>query len=156
MFTKSFVSIYFLPDRVYLLTLSSNKKKVKKHGQVVLPEGLIKDNRIQDVNALSKVLSSAKAKLGIREKVAGLIIPEFSTFTKYFKLPSLSVSEIDEAVRWQAQEYLPGGLENTLLDWRVSKKDSSGVEVMTVSVDKDVLTEYLDTAEKAGFYPMKV
>lgn len=156
MFSKSFISIYFLPDRILLLRLSPNKKKVKKFGEVEIPPGLLKDYRIVDPDSLSKILSSAWSKLHIREKVVGVVIPEFSTFTKYFKLPGLSASEIDEAVRWQAQEYLPGGLENTILDWKITSKDKTGTEVMTVSVDKDILTEYTNVIEKAGLFPMKV
>ncbi len=156
MFSKSFVSIYFLPDRVLLLQLSSNKKRIVKHGQVILPAGLIKNCRIQDQSSLSKVISAAWQKLHIKEKIVGIVIPEFSTFTKYFKIPSLPLSEVDEAVRWQAQEYLPGGSENMVLDWKITKKDESGVEVMTVAVDKKNLTEYIEVVEKAGLFPMKV
>ena len=154
--SKSFVSIYFLTDRVLILQLSSNKKKIVKRGQVVLPEGLIKDYRVQDADSLSKVLSSAWSKLHIKGKIVGIAIPEFSTFTKYFKLPNLSVSEIDEAVRWQAQEYLPSGSENMILDWKIIEKSSSGVQVMMIAVDKDILSEYIEVVEKAGLFPMKV
>lgn len=156
MFNKSFISIYFLPNRVLILRLSANKNKVIKNGQVILPEGLIKDYRIQNSDSLSKVISSAWSKLRIKEKVVGIVIPEFSTFSKCFKLPKLSVSEIDEAVRWQAQEYLPEGLENMILDWKITNKDSTGVEVLTVAVEKEVLSEYIEVIEKAGLFPMKV
>lgn len=156
MFSKSFVSIYFLSDRVLILQLSSNKKKIKRHGQVILPEGMIKNYRIQDADSFSRVLSSAWSKLHIKEKFVGMVIPEFSTFTKYFKLPSLSVSEIDEAVRWQAQEYFPGGPESMVLDWKISEKSTSNLEVMTVAVDKEILSEYIKVVEKAGLLPMKI
>ena len=66
MFTKSFVSVYFLPDKILLLQLSANKKKVLKHGQIVLPEGLIKNYKIQDPASLSKILSSAWSKLHLK------------------------------------------------------------------------------------------
>lgn len=156
MFSKSFISLYFLAGRVLLLRLSPNKKKVKKYAEVEIPGDSIKDGQIKDLGALSKVLSSSWSKLHIKEKVVGIVIPESSTYTKYFKLPGLSASEIDEAVRWQAQEYLPNGLDNTILDWKITSKDKSGVEVMTVSVDKDVLSEYIAVVEKAGLFPMKV
>lgn len=156
MFSKSFVSIYFLPDRVLILRLSANKKKIVKHGQVILPAGLIKDYRIQDIHSLSKVLSSSWSKLHIKEKIVGVVIPEFSTFTKYFKIPNLPISEVDEAVRWQAQEYLPGAQESMILDWKITKKSASGIEVLVVAVDKEILSEYIEVIEKAGLFPMKV
>ena len=139
-----------------ILQLSANKKRIIKHGQVILPPGLIKDYRVQDLNSLSKVLSSSWSKLHIKEKTVGVVIPEFSTFTKYFKIPSLPISEIDEAVRWQAQEYLPGALENMILDWKITKKNASGVEVLVVAIDKEILSEYIAVVEKAGLFPMKV
>lgn len=156
MFRKSFVSIYFLPDRILVFQLSPNKKKVIRHGQIILPEGLIKENRIQTFSTLSKVISSAWQKLHIKEKAVGVILPEFSTFTKLFKLPTLSVSELDEAIRWQAQDYLPTTSENMILDWKIIRKVKSGYEVMVVAVAKEVLTEYVSVCEQAGLFPLMV
>ena len=156
MFRKSFVSIYFLPDRLLLFQLSHNKRKVTKYGQVILPPGLIKENRIQDIKGLAKVVSSAWQKFHIKEKTVGITLPEFSTFTKYFKLPALSISDLDEAVRWQAQEYLPTTAEKIILDWKITKKEKNGYEVMMVAVEKEVLTEYVATVEEAGLFPLMV
>jgi hypothetical protein len=117
---------------------------------------LIKENRIQDVGGLAKVISSAWQKLHIKEKAVGITLPEFSTFTKYFKLPALSISDLDEAVRWQAQEYLPTAAENMILDWKITKREKTGHEVMVVAVEKEVLTEYVATVEEAGLFPLMV
>ncbi len=156
MFTKSFVSIYFLQEKILTIQLSSRKKKVLKRGEIILPEGLIKDYKVQDVMSLSKILSSFWKKLNIREKIVAVVIPEFSSFTKYFRLPNLPISELNEAVKWQAQEYLPLGVENMILDWKVAKKDENGVDVILVAVEKGILLDYVKAAEVAGLFPMKV
>lgn len=156
MFRKSFVSIYFLPDRLLIFHLAPNKRRVIKHGQVILPSGLIKNNRIQNITGLAKVISSAWQKLHIKEKAVGIALPEFSTFTKYFKLPALPISELDEAIRWQAQEYLPSSTEKMILDWKITKREKSGHEVLIVAVEKEVLTEYVATCEEAGLFPLMV
>jgi len=156
MFDKSFVSIYFLSDRILILQLSSNKKKVKKQVHIPLTEGIIKDYRVKKLDLLSKILATSWDKFHITERMVGIIIPEFATFSKCFKLPNLSISEVDEAVKWQAQEYLPNGLESTIVDWKITKRTDSGIEVMTVAVDKGVLSEYIKAVESAGLFPVKV
>ena len=107
MFNKSLVSIYFTESKLFAIELSSNKKNVKKSVALHLPPGLIKNYRIVDKEALSKIIKRLWERTNFKEKSVGIVVPEFSTFTKLLKLPKISVSEINEAVEWQAQEYLP-------------------------------------------------
>ncbi len=156
MFRKSFVSIYFLPEKILIFQLSSSKKKVVKFASVDLPAGLIKDYKVVDVKGLAKVLKSVWSKFHLKEKTVGIVLPEFSTFTKFFKLPNLNISELGEAVAWQAQEYLPASSSELNMDWRVVKKTEQGFEVMIVAVNKEILTNYVTAVESAELFPLVV
>jgi hypothetical protein len=156
MFKKSFVSIYFLQDKIQILQLSSNKKGVKVYATVDLPKGLFADHKVVDVNSLAKILKSAWKKLGIREKSAGIIIPEFSTFIKLFELPNLNVQELDEALGWQAQEFLPTSSTEMIMDWKIVKKLDKSYQVLAVAVEKEILNGYVMACELAGLFPLVV
>lgn len=155
MFKKSFVSIYFLQDKLIILQLFSNKRKVKRHASVDLPKGLIRNFRVTNPDALAQILNGIWSKFHIKDKAVGIILPEFSTFTKIVKIPRLGAQELDEAVRWQAQEYLPD-LSNTVLDWKIVDRLNENIEILLVAVDADILTEYLQAVEGAGLFPLVV
>lgn len=156
MFKKSFVAIYFSSGRLSVVLVTANKKKVKKYVEVELPQGLINNYAVTDKQSLSKIIKGLWKKFGIREKSVGIILPEFSTLVKSINIPRLKIPEVDEAVRWQAQEFLPTNLNDTVLDWKIVKRNSDSLEVSVVSVDKEILIGFVESAVMAGLFPLVV
>jgi type IV pilus assembly protein PilM len=101
---------------------------------------------------LAKIIKGAWKKFGIKEKSVGIILPEFSTLVKSFKLPKLKLSEVNEAVRWQAQEFLPTNLDDNVLDWKIVKKEKDSLEISVVSVYKDILMGFVDSLVLGGLF----
>ncbi len=153
MFNKSLVSIYFLENKILVAELDSTKSKVSKFASVDIPLGLIEDYKVVDYMALTKILKGIWSKYGFNEKTVGIIIPEFSTFSKLLTLPKLSLQELNEAALWQAQEYLPDGSENMVIDWKIVDKSDKGYEVLIAAVSKDILMDYVKVCEQAGLFP---
>src|SRR4030042_2206507 len=156
MFKKSFISLYILPGKLVLLQLSSDKKKVIRHILLDTPEGIIENYKIIDINSLSQILAGIWRKYHIDEKTVGIILPEFSTYTKFFKIPKVDFSELNEAVNWQAQEYLPAQLTELIMDWKIVEKTDSGYEILIVATRKDILLGYVESVVKAGLFPLAV
>jgi Tfp pilus assembly PilM family ATPase len=156
MFKKSFVSIFFLPRKILAVQLSANKKRVIKKGEIDLPEGVIVNYKIADPKECAAHLKKIWSKFGFKEKTVGLVIPEFSTFTKLLGLPKLSVLELDEAIRWQVQEFLPGALEEMITDWQIVDRRKDGFDVLLVAVPKEVMEGYLTVCEIVGLFPQAI
>lgn len=156
MLDKTFVSLYFLQNKISVIQLDSRRKKVNKFASLDLPEGLIKGSIVSDKNALANILKSTWNKLRLKEKSIGVILPEFSTFTKLLSIPKLQLFELDEAVKWQAQEYLPSPLSEMIVDWKIVNKRDKEYEVLVVAIDKKILIEFVETIEKAGLFPQAV
>jgi len=156
MISKTFVSLYFFSDRLLLLQLDASKKKVKKYSSVDLPEGVLRKNKVYDKELLATTLRSVWSKLKIKEKSVGLVIPELSTFTKLLTIPKINLSEMDEAVRWQAQEFLPTNLTEMTMDWKIVSRKDREYEVLVVALEKKILSDYVESAELAGLYPIAV
>ena len=157
MLKKSFVSISFAtPLKIQVVQLSSSKKSVQKRISLDLPEGLIVDMKVVNEEALAKILKEIWKKVGLREKSVGIIIPESSTYTKLLTLPKLPISELDEAVRWQAYEYLPHNKDDLILDWKIVKEEEGELKVLVVAVLKEVLGGYVRSAHLADLFPQVV
>ena len=156
MAAKSFVSIYFSPAKLQIVKLSANKKRVEKFATVDLPPGLVMDYGVGNPRPLSDVIKKTFASLGIREKSVGLVVPEFSSFIKSFKLPKLGQEDLDEAVRWQAQEFLPAAASDMVMDWKIVRESPHEYQILAVAMRKETLAGFVDAVEGAGLLPLVV
>jgi hypothetical protein len=156
MFDKTFISLYFTEKSIYLLGLDSKKRKVIKKYFVNIPDGIVSKNRVTDKKSLTAIIKGIWETNRIGEKALSLIIPEYTTFTKVISVPTLIKSELDEAVRWEAQEYLPQAITNMILDWKTVEKGDDQTKVLIAAIEKDVLSGFVDSAESAGLFPLAV
>lgn len=156
MLKKSFVSLFFSSDKIQVLEMNSERTKVNKYSSIDLPEGLISENKVEDVDGLSKIIKSIWSKLGLKEKGVGIIVPEFSTYIKLLTLPKVSISELDEAVRWQAQDFLPTSPDAMVLDWKIIKKDETNFTILVAAIRKEILQSFVKSVESAGLFPLAV
>lgn len=155
-FNKKFVSVYINSSKLQIVDLSSDKKRVLKFLSLDLPVGLITNYRVSNSEVLSQALSAVWKKMRIKEKTVSLIIPEFSSLIKTFDLPKLGDEDLDEAVRWHAVDFLPGEIRNSILDWKVVGENDGKYQILSASLDKEVLEGYINAFEKAGLLPIKV
>jgi Tfp pilus assembly PilM family ATPase len=156
MFKKSLVSLSFASRKIQVLQLNGSKKKVVKYASVDMPAGLVRSHKVVDEKAISAILKNLWNKARISEKSVGIVVPEFSTYTKLFTLPKINISELDEAVRWQAQEFLPIKPADMIMDWKIVKKEKNGFQVLVVAMPKEILTGYVKSVEMAGLFPLEV
>jgi len=154
--TRPFVSLVFSQTKIQALKLDGTRKKVDKFAQVEIPPGVIINYKIKEPVALKKLLQDLFIKSGIKEKFVGVVIPEFSTYTKSLSLPNLSDTEIREALHWRMQDYLPTPIDEVVFDWRLVSRNADGVEVLVVAVQKEVLFSYINLVEGAGLLPLVV
>lgn len=156
MFTKNVASIYFSGNSVLVSEVDSTRKKLRKAFEIKLTDKVVSGSKVADKGVLAKTIKENWNNFSLRTKDVGIVIPEFLTFTKIIKLPKLSVAEIGEAVNWQAQEYLPTGTENMVLDWKILEKSQSEIEVLLVAVSKSILMDFVDSCVLAGLFPVSV
>ncbi|KKU12349.1 MAG: Type IV pilus assembly protein PilM [Candidatus Woesebacteria bacterium GW2011_GWA1_45_8] len=156
MAAKSFVSIYFSPSKLQVVKLGASKKRVEKFATVDLPEGLVMGYGVGNIKALSEIIKKTFSQLGLREKSVGLVVPEFSSFIKSIKLPKLGQEDLDEAVRWQAQDFLPGAAGEMIMDWKIVRESPHEYQILAAAIRKEILAGFVDAVEEAGLLPLLV
>lgn len=150
---KFFVSIIFTPESIKFFQLNSNKTKVVHYGEVLVPEGLIVNYQVTDTKKLAEIIKSGFSKYGFSERNVGIVVPEFSTFTKVLVLPKMERHELDEAVRWQLHDFLPSSYQNLVTDWKIISEKKDSLEVLAVSIQEDILSGYVESTSSAGLFP---
>lgn len=155
-FEKSFVSLVITPRGLKVVKLNTKTNSVVKFGQVTLPPGVIMNYRVKEKDYLVTAIRELWAKNKISDRYVGVVVPEFSSYTKSFTLPNLSDTEISEALGFKMQEFLPTTIDEVVFDWKIIKREKDTAHVSVVAILKDVLFGYIDAVGAAGLSPLVV
>jgi type IV pilus assembly protein PilM len=131
---------------------------VGKFGILPLEAGVFREGEVTDPAALGEALKQlfSKGKLSKNVRI-GLASQRVAVRT--LRLPEIGDdSELETAIRFQAQEHIPMPLENAVLDWQVVGRSEGEVgerqiEVVVVAARRDMLGGLIDAVRRAGLQP---
>ena len=99
---------------------------------------LFKENIVGEINTRRIVLS----------------VPASKTYTRTIELPSIKDEEIPDAVRIEAEQYIPIPLDELYLDHSIIKRSDKGVEVLAVATPKKIVDSHIKLAHILGLDPV--
>lgn len=150
--------------KVMQLYRDGKKIKILSSNRMEIPAGLLVDGEVKDADELVKkiheTLRTAKP-YPITNKETILSLPESKCFIKVIKMPKSNTEDIEEAIRFKAEEYFPLNAEEMYLDWRLldtaecpidNKGDCSDILVAVAS--KNIVESYLEVMDKSGLIPV--
>ncbi len=86
----------------------------------------------------------------ITTRRVAITIPGYRSFSRSMQLPKLSKKELDQAVRLEAEEYIPMPLEELYLDYSITRDADETIDLLAVAVPKKMVDSYLTLARMAG------
>ncbi len=102
----------------------------------------------------------ALERSGINAKYAISSVSGESIIVRYIQLPDMPENELKNALRWEAEEYIPFRIDDVNLDSVILGKaggESVGkVDVLLVSAKKDLINEHLDIIKNLELIPLIV
>lgn len=106
------------------------------------------------VNAVQTALQ--RGKIGAKYSVSA--VSGESIIVRYIQLPEMPEAELKNALRWEAEEYIPFSIDEVNLDSVVlGPSGSQGkVDVLLVSARKDLVNEHVQLVRAAGLIPVIV
>ncbi|MEK7521383.1 MAG: type IV pilus assembly protein PilM [Patescibacteria group bacterium] len=123
--------------------------------------GLESDNERDIVGvaeAVKKLLSDTKVTV----KQVNIVLPENKVFTRFIKLPYLTDQEVDSAIAWQAEPYIPIPIAEANIDYQILRRvEPSGgtpgsVEVLLVAASKNLISKYMKVSTFADLEVVNV
>jgi type IV pilus assembly protein PilM len=100
--------------------------------------------------AVRAVLDEAR----IKTKAVIFSIPDFSTFCTSFELPPMTANELNDAVYYNASQYIPLPITETTLDWKLvggtPGDRQSGLKIFLVAIPNQIIQDYQKVAQLAG------
>lgn len=145
---------------IKVVQLRSEKEKYQllTIGMASLPASFQSESKMDHL-AIAEAIKKLLLDSGITSKGVVLALPESQVFSRVIELPSLSEKELEGAIKWEAEQYIPIPIKDAVLDYQIINKPSKGaregqMEVFLVAAPKDLIEKYLKLLKIAGLEPL--
>ena len=128
-------------------------------GESEIKPGIIEGGEIKDETSLVKIIKDSLAKIkGERLKTKYVIasLPEEKAFLQVIQIPQMRKEEAKEAVRFEAENYIPLPIEEVYLDSQIVPpvfNHLDHLDVLIAALPKKTVDPYVFCLKKAGLQP---
>lgn len=147
------LDIGFKTIKVMQLGGSGNSQYVTGYGVVGFDELSVRNGVIVDFEKLASCIQNlfSGGLVGeITTRRAAFSVPASRTFARILTLPLLANKDISEAVRLEAEQYIPVSIDELYIDYSIIKKTKKDMEVLAVAVPKKIVDSYIQLAKILG------
>ncbi len=135
--------------------------RLEKCGIRHLASEMIVDGTIMDAGSVVEAIRGLIADEKIKVKDVALSLSGHSIIIKKIKLPVMTEDELEESIKWEAEQYIPFDINDVNIDFHIigtveSPDGQSLMEVLLVAAKKDKLTEYTSVVAEVGLNPVVV
>lgn len=145
--------------KVVQLKESKGGYQLERLGIATLPPDLIVDGYIIDSPRVVETIKGLISEAGIKVKDVTIgVSGHSSVIIKRVSLPQMSEEELRESIKFEAEQYIPFGIEDVNIDFQIlgQKTEENQMDVIIVAAKKDKIGEYVSTVRGAGLNPQIV
>lgn len=153
--------------KAFGLDIESNSIKItsiKKNGgdftiesiamfPLVSSKGLSSESSV-DQQMLADSIKECIKNVNIKENSVNISLMENQVYTKIIQMPDLSEKELDAALRYEMEQYIPMPLDQVRTDWQILAKNNIGekktMSVLLVAAPINLLEKYEFILKDAG------
>jgi type IV pilus assembly protein PilM len=120
----------------------------------VAPEAIVQGaflNSSAIVDAIREAIDTAM----IKTKNVAAAVCGHSVIVKKVSLPTMTHEELDEQIRWEAEQYIPFDVNEVNLDFQIldASSQEGQMDVLLVAAKKDLIDDYVQVISEAGLTP---
>lgn len=86
----------------------------------------------------------------ITTRRVAMSVPAARTFVRLLTLPKLDEKDLDEAVRLEAEQYIPVSIDDLYIDYELSRETEKEQQLLVVAVPKRLIDSYAELAKVLG------
>ena len=141
--------------------LKENKgvHRLERVGIASIEPELIVEGSILDSTRVVEAIKELISNTDIKSKDVTLAVSGHSSvIIKRVSLPQMTEEELDEQIRFEAEQYIPFDIEDVSLDFQIlaPSEEDNMMDVLIVAVKKDKINEYVTAVKDAGLNPVVV
>lgn len=151
---SSIVGIDIGQSTVKIVCLSNDSSKIVLNaiGEGKVPKIENKEiDRDKFLIEVGKEIRNLLNDLKIREKQAVVSLPENEVISRLVRLPPLKDNEIMDALRFEAETFIPFPLDQVSIDYEIIEKDDAGrLNIFVIAAKNDLINSYLKLFKSIG------
>jgi type IV pilus assembly protein PilM len=130
-------------------------------GQVGLPPGAVVDGEIRDRSQVVQALRRIWREGGFKQRKVVLGVAGLRAITREVDMPPIPPGELDEAVKFQADQVLPFPMDQTMISSKVMAQftDAEGtpqIRVLVAAVHRELIDGVVKAVKEAGLEPVGI
>jgi type IV pilus assembly protein PilM len=129
--------------------------QVNGYGGIALPMGSVVEGEIVDADAVTRSIRELWRSAGIKGKDVAIGVSNQKVVVRLIDLPYMEKAELEGAIQYQAQDYVPIPVEDAILDFQIigdymTPQDEHMMEVLLVAASRDMIEATVSVVEDAG------
>ena len=124
-----------------------------KDGDKIVLEniGEVKTPKFEKISDLSLVLKNLIKEMKLEGSQAVVSLPEDKIVSRLVSLPPLKESEIKDALRFEAETFVPFPLDEVSIDYEVISTDDAGrLSIFAIAARNDLISDYVKLFKNCG------
>nr|WP_279232667.1 type IV pilus assembly protein PilM [Thermus neutrinimicus] len=142
-----------------LVELSGNPPALRALATRPTPPGTLVEGVIAEPQALAQELKELLAEARTKKRYVVTAVPNPSVILRTLQVPKMPLKEMEEAVRWEAERYIPFPIDEVVLDFApldplAEVAEGEQVEVMVGAARQEAVASLLEALRGAGLTPI--
>ncbi|MBN4054730.1 type IV pilus assembly protein PilM [Nitrospira defluvii] len=135
--------------------------RLQKFGVKPLDSELIVDGTIMDAGRVIEIIRTLVEEQEIKTTDVAFSVSGHSVIVKKIQLPTMSEDELEDSIKWEAEQYIPFDINDVNIDFSILETEDTEVikdqmDVLLVAVKREKLSEYTSVVMEAGLQPVIV
>ncbi len=123
-----------------------------------MPPGLVTEDEVTDPQGLAEEIKALFHEAGIQRRFTVTAVSNRQAITRNIHVPRMTVAELDEAIRWEAERYIPFPIDEVVLDYFVldnpeDVEEGGQLEVVIAAARLDEVSQQVEYLKHAGLEP---
>lgn len=131
------------------------------YGHVDVPMGAVADGEIVDAAAVSSAIKELWRRSNVRGKEVSTGVSNQRVIVRLIDLPFMERNELQSAITYQAQDYIPMAVEESILDFQIigdymTSADEHMMEVLLVAAHREMINNTVSAITGAALKPNQI
>lgn len=153
------IDIGFSSIKVMQIDRSTKKQTITGYGVTGFDATAIENGVIVKPEVLAKATHGLFTKnlVGdITTHRAAFALPASRAFARTMLLPKLSGKDLTDAVKLEAEQYIPIPIDDLYIDYSISRSTDKETELLAIAVPKKIVDSYMTFAQIIGVEPVAI
>lgn len=137
--------------KVVRLSKSRSSYQLEAAAVAATPSGGMLSENEQNLKAMAEAIKKIRSDAKISTKNVVASLPESEVFTRIVPMPKMSMRELDNAIAWEAEQYIPLPMSDVNYSYSVvSTKPDGSMDVLIVAAPIRLVEKYERVLKLAG------